>query len=95
MGKYLRAYTSSRPWPALLRRSAAAEYAGVDESTIDRHRRRGQLVPAGRLGGTGEFTYTRAELDRWLAGVSVSRSPSGHPDGAPGDDVIVRKAVTS
>jgi hypothetical protein len=66
-----------RRWPSLMRRALAAEYAGVDESTIDRHRRAGTLRPAGKLGGTGAWTYARPELDRWLRGGAMSENDRG------------------
>lgn len=55
-----------------MRRHVVAEYAGVDESTVDRHRRAGRLLPVGRLGGIGEWTYTRIEVDRWLSGLGFT-----------------------
>jgi excisionase family DNA binding protein len=43
----------------------AAEYAGVDPSTLWRARQRGEL----KAGGVGRAVrFERAELDRWLRG---------------------------
>lgn len=68
MDRPTRTTTTHYGWPPILGRARAADYCGVDPATIDRARRAGQIAPAGRRGGHGEWTYTRVALDRWMAG---------------------------
>jgi hypothetical protein len=74
-------------WPNVLGRQLSAAYTGKHPTTLDKARREGKLRAAGRLGGTGERVYTRAELDRWLTGLPADPPAAGDDLDAAGDDL--------
>jgi len=70
--------TSDSSWPAFMSTRMASRYCGFKTSAgLRKAKSEGRVVPAGRRGGTGPWTWARAELDRFLSAAPREREPRG------------------
>lgn len=70
-------------WPPILTARRVAAYAGRSLTSIDRAVERGELKLAGRVGGRGERTIRREDVDAWLLGATAANAPDPAPRSLP------------
>lgn len=67
--------TVESTWPPILTARRVVAYAGRSLTTIDRAVAAGELKLLGRVGGRGERTFRRDDVDAWLAGATPDAGP--------------------
>jgi hypothetical protein len=85
---------ASPNWPPILTARRVVAYAGRSLTSIDRAVAAGELKLLGRVGGRGERTFLRADVDAWLAG-STSEVTGSSPQpvrrrASPTGDALTR-----